>query len=617
MKTNNKIKNKKENKKDDKLYNEYLNGNKKSFEELYKIYNKKINYFIYNIVKDYQIAEDITQEVFIYIMKNKIKENLSFKYHIYLVAKSKALNHINKANRRKEIEEIYLKSENKNIDNRKDILHLIIKEENKKEILEAIEMLEDKYKNAIYLTQIENLSYEETSKIINETMQNTKTIIHRGKQKLNKILIKKGFDNMNKSLKILIIIIGLGVILTGGVYASKIIYENYKTNHNIKMNPTYESTINENTVNNLWIGTLDLAWKELGNQIGKDKIEIANENLEIINNLNNSKFTKEMLNPNSYKIDIERTATNGYKIHTSLNKKLNFLESFDNFKGYKNHKFGNGEEPIKYFGINNASPEKMNNNIEVLFYNKDNNTNKSNDFAIKLKTKEDDEIILYRTDDKKTFDKYYEDINKKSTNYDGSKIFSKKDELLIPYINLSGMICYNELYNKLIKDTNGLYTYDVIQDVDFKLNEKGVSLNSNLTMVTEYLSYDQESKYFYFNDKFIIFIKEKEAKLPYFCLKVDNDDILEKIKDSEDSNLPDLIDYTMLPGSEKYNIINKEYKFYEDEKYEYYYPSQKTKLVVVLFKDTGFIPVEQALKEKRITIDLLDKYNVEYFKKEK
>ena len=605
---------KKENKTDEKLYQEYLKGNKESFEELYKKYNKKINYFIYNIIKDYQISEDITQEVFIYIMRNEIKEDFNFKYHIYLLAKSKALNYINKAKRRVEIEEIYLKNQNK--ENEKDLLNLIIKEENKKELLEAINILEDKYKNAIYLTQIEKLSYLETSKLINETLQNTKTIIHRGKLKLNKILIKKGFDNMNKTLKILLIVIFIGVTLTGGVYASKRIYEKYKAKTNVQMNPTYQSTLDQNTINNLWVGTLDLAWKELENKLGKNKIEIKNKELEIVNNLNNSKFSKDMLNPNDYKINIEKTETNGYKIHTSLNKKLNFLESFDNLKSYKNYKFRNGEESVKYFGINNASPEKMNDNIEILFFNTiNNNTGKSDDFAIKLKTKEGDELILYRTNDKKSFDQYYKDIEEKTSKYEGTNTFAKEDTLLIPYINLIGMISYNELYNKEIKDSKGLYIYDVIQDINFVLNEKGVCLNSNLTMVTEYLS--ASSKNFYFNDKFVLFLKEKEAKLPYFCLKVDNDDILEKIKDSEDSNLPDLIDYTMLSGSEKYNIINEEYKFYEDDNYEYYYPTSKTNLVIVVFKDTGAITVEQALKEKRITIDLLDKYQIEYFKKEK
>ncbi len=50
---------------DKKLYNDYLNGEKEAFEILfYNKYKNKIEYFIYNIVKDYQKAEDIAQETF-------------------------------------------------------------------------------------------------------------------------------------------------------------------------------------------------------------------------------------------------------------------------------------------------------------------------------------------------------------------------------------------------------------------------------------------------------------------------------------------------------------------------------------------------------------------------
>ena len=65
---------------DKRLYNDYLKGNTEAFETLYLKYKDKIKYFIYNIVKDYEKAEDITQEVFIYIFKNKVREDSSFKF---------------------------------------------------------------------------------------------------------------------------------------------------------------------------------------------------------------------------------------------------------------------------------------------------------------------------------------------------------------------------------------------------------------------------------------------------------------------------------------------------------------------------------------------------------
>lgn len=603
---------------DKKLYNDYLNGEKEAFEILYNKYKNKIEYFIYNIVKDYQKAEDIAQETFIYVIQHKMRENSSFKYYIYLVARSKALNYINVEKRRNEITEKYLTNDNEQIE--KDVLDIITTEESKKELLESIELLDERYKNAIYLVNIEGLSYEETSKILGETLQNTKNLIHRGKKQLRKILLKKGFNEMNKVLKIFVIIICTTIALSGIVYATTVIYNKYiknNTNHNITMNPSYQSTLDENTINNLWVGTLDLAWKDLEEKIGLNKIELEGKMPQIANDLNESTFSKEMLNPNDYKINVERTVTNGYKIDATLNKELNFLESFDNFSDYK-WTFGNSEEYIKYFGINNVSPEKMNKNVEILFYNKLNNDSSlSNDMAIKLKTKEGDEIILYRTDDKKSFDEYYEDIKAKTKNYKGRTEFSEDDELRVPYVQVNGMINYNQLYDKKIKNSKGLYIYDVIQNVNFYLNERGCNLSSKATMVTEYMGIGQDTKYCYFQDTFIIFMKEKNSDKPYFALKVDNNDILEKI---EETDGPKIFDSTTLADRDKYYskyLQGGEYKFFEDEKYKYYYPSQKTKVVMVYFPNGVAMTAEEALKQGKISMDLLDKYEIEYFKKEK
>ena len=603
---------------DKKLYNDYLNGEKEAFEILYNKYKNKIEYFIYNIVKDYQKAEDIAQETFIYVIQHQMRENSSFKYYIYLVARSKALNYINVEKRRNEITEKYFANDNEQIE--KDVLDIITAEESKKELLESIELLDERYKNAIYLVNIEGLSYEETSKILGETLQNTKNLIHRGKKQLRKILLKKGFNEMNKVLKIFVIIICTTIALSGIVYATTVIYNKYiknNTNHNITMNPSYQSTLDENTINNLWVGTLDLAWKDLEEKIGLNKIELEGEMPQIANDLNESTFSKEMLNPNDYKINVERTVTNGYKIDATLNKELNFLELFDNFSDYK-WTFGNSEEYIKYFGINNASPEKMNKNVEILFYNKLNNDSLlSNDMAIKLKTKEGDEIILYRTDDKKSFDEYYEDIKAKTKNYKGRTEFLEDDELRVPYVKVNGMINYNQLYDKKIKNSKGLYIYDVIQNVNFNLNEKGCNLSSKATMVTEYMGIGQDTKYCYFQDTFIIFMKEKNSDKPYFALKVDNNDILEKIEETDE---PKIFDSTTLADRDKYYskyLQGGEYKFFEDEKYEYYYPSQKTKVVMVYFPNGVAMTAEEALKQGKISMDLLDKYEIEYFKKEK
>ena len=100
---------------DKKLYNDYLNGKIEAYEMLYLKYKDKIRFFVFNIIKDYEKSEDITQDVFIYILKNKFREEGNFKQYLYLIAKSKAISYLNTEKRRKDIAEKYLESEKSEI----------------------------------------------------------------------------------------------------------------------------------------------------------------------------------------------------------------------------------------------------------------------------------------------------------------------------------------------------------------------------------------------------------------------------------------------------------------------------------------------------------------------
>ena len=56
---------------DKELYHEFLQGNKKSFEEIIIRHKDKIIYFLVRYVKNIDIAEDLAQDVFVYILIHK------------------------------------------------------------------------------------------------------------------------------------------------------------------------------------------------------------------------------------------------------------------------------------------------------------------------------------------------------------------------------------------------------------------------------------------------------------------------------------------------------------------------------------------------------------------
>ena len=529
---------------DMKLYNEYLSGEKEAFELLYNKYKDKIRYFVYNIVKDYQKAEDITQDVFIYIMQNKIKDGYSFKYYIYLVAKSRAYNLINMEKRRTEINEKYIFNETMKTE--QDVADIITKNEKRQAIITAIDMLDDRYKNAMYLVKIEELTYEETSQILDESIQNVKNLIHRGKKELRKILIRKGFDEMNKVSKIIIIMLCISILLAGGVYATMKIIEGFtgKT----KITPTYTSKLSTIDSNKVWVGTFNLVWNDFMNDVVKEKVEFKDGESELANELNKQSFKADQLSEKSYfkihgqamgkdlknKIQngikqkfnedsklvdrIDWNDSNGYVLYAMLKKEFNFLEPFSTAMG--SMKFNNSETKVKYFGVDSSNNPIASKNVEVLFYNSE------DDFAIKLKTKEGEEVILYKTTgENNSFEENYEEVKKKQSGYSEKTTFEKDDMLRIPFIKVNAEINYDELCGREIINSE-YYIKQALQTIDFELNNIGGSVKSEAVIDATQKAITKNARKMIFDSDFILYLKEENKEQPYFALKVDNTDVL-------------------------------------------------------------------------------------------
>lgn len=303
--------------------------------------------------------------------------------------------------------------------------------------------------------------------------------------------------------------------------------------------------------NKIWVGTFQLVWNEFMDTYIKNTIEFQDGNSELATELNKRTFTKEMLSEEDYYIAHGRTTsqlkekilsdinnkfningnlilngmdfrdrTNNYTLYAMLNKSFSFPKPFDKIT-QDNIKFNGGNKNIKLFGIKNSSSEELNDNVKVMFYNT------YQDFGVRINTIENEELILYRTNAQKTFDDLYNEVLEKESNYKGSKKFEVVDELRIPYIKLEATINYSELCNREIKNTDGMYIKNAVQNIKFTLTERGGNLISEAGLSATYASASRESRYFYFTDTFILFLKEKDKEQPYFALMVDSDEILE------------------------------------------------------------------------------------------
>lgn len=311
------------------------------------------------------------------------------------------------------------------------------------------------------------------------------------------------------------------------------------------------ATINQksSSPNRIWVGTFQIVWNEFMDNLVYGPINFADFNSGMARELNKQSFKKTYISENSYYTkygvvspDLRKTIEEGIKakfdetsdildlydwtykpdqifIYAMLKKDFKFLNAFDKLAPGG---FAKNYNSVDYFGINDKSDKKLYKNLNVMFYNSD------NDFAVKLYTKNNDTVVLYRTNDDKTFDKYYADINKKAKKYNGNKKFNKDDKLRIPDINLYQQTSFKELEGHDIKGTN-LRIGDTIETIDFKMDNEGVKLKSEAAIIAKMCALPiAKGRYFYFTDNFVLFLVEKNKKSPYYAMRVTDVETLNK-----------------------------------------------------------------------------------------
>ena len=311
--------------------------------------------------------------------------------------------------------------------------------------------------------------------------------------------------------------------------------------------PTMDSV--SNAKNQVWVGTFQLIWNDLINELVKHPIEFVGYKSVMAYNLNKQAFTTVDISDSAYykkwglaSPQLKQEIEDGIK--EKFNEKSDILDAFDWTPGYGKyflyamlkkdfqylHPFDKLEEDsfngsngkVKYFGIDDDSSESLRYNIDVLFYNN------NNDFAVSIKSKTDDIVYLYRTNDDKTLDILYNDMKNKSQSYTGKKKMSSKDRFKAPNIDFKEEREFPEICEKVIKDSDFMIT-KAIETVQFKMDETGVRLKSEAGMMVEKLMIieREQPRYFNFNDRYVIFLEES-GKKPYFAMKIQDAKKLQK-----------------------------------------------------------------------------------------
>lgn len=301
--------------------------------------------------------------------------------------------------------------------------------------------------------------------------------------------------------------------------------------------------------NAAWCASFSLAWRIFQNEYLKNDFEVTNKNT-LIENLIDSYSKNIFINEKDYytnsgeatekfKKEIEKAIKKKFKTQSDVLKNLQLSkdENTLNFLIYAiimfNLKFPKAFEPawtklpfgdtngprVNFFGVMRDSKKKdLFKQVQSLFYEND------KEFAVNLSSKDNKQIILYRTDSCENFEDTFNKINKKfkeNTNIVEVKSF------LMPELHIDLTKNYEDLYHSCYISKQDNKTYKItqaIQTLQLDLNNKGAKVKSEAvirgTAGAVYRPAEENKKDFVFNNTFYLFIVEKEN--PIVALRIND-----------------------------------------------------------------------------------------------
>ena len=182
---------------DEQLIKEFQEGDVGAYNQIVYRYKDRLLNFIYRFLNDLDRSEDLVQDTLLklYTHKDSYKEIAKFSTWLYTIAANLARTELRKKKRRKTFSVTELSRDDRefiiassDVDPSEDLSS----QNFEKSVQMALAELPDDFKTIIILRDIQELSYDEISKIVEVPLGTVKSRINRGRVKLQQLLKKKG-----------------------------------------------------------------------------------------------------------------------------------------------------------------------------------------------------------------------------------------------------------------------------------------------------------------------------------------------------------------------------------------------------------------------------------------
>lgn len=173
---------------DEEIVVQVQNGKVDEYGLIIDRYQKKLFWYVKNLINQTdEEVEDLVEETLVRAYQNiqGFEKGKKFSSWIYRIAHNQAVDFIKKA----KLKTTSIEDKEELIEKEEKLMEdLMIEDENKTMVADAIGKLEIKYKEIILLYFFENKSYEEISDILHIQTTNVGVLLFRAKEKLKKIL---------------------------------------------------------------------------------------------------------------------------------------------------------------------------------------------------------------------------------------------------------------------------------------------------------------------------------------------------------------------------------------------------------------------------------------------
>jgi RNA polymerase sigma factor (sigma-70 family) len=166
---------------DEYIMEKVKSGNIDYMTELFNRYNNQILNYFFRLSGNLEDSQDLTQSVFIRILKYRksYNQSKSFKSWIYGVSRNILNSHFQSKVINTELSDIHPFQESNNSDDENDL-----------KLYQSINMLNDEYKELIILSKFQGLKYKEIAEMYSTTEASIKNKVFRALDKLRKIFFE-------------------------------------------------------------------------------------------------------------------------------------------------------------------------------------------------------------------------------------------------------------------------------------------------------------------------------------------------------------------------------------------------------------------------------------------